>query len=76
MIRKRSLEWRAFLAAGVRAFVLTSGGLRGEEQGRVFSQALPAMLRVLRRQPGPFIARVTMNATVELIYPSRAAQTS
>jgi predicted nuclease of predicted toxin-antitoxin system len=66
-IRKRPLELRALVASGVRAFVLTSGGLRGEEQGRVFRQALPAMLRLLRRQPPPFVARVTAAASVELI---------
>jgi hypothetical protein len=68
-IRKRSLEFTAFVMAGVRAFVLTSGGLRGDEQGEVFRRALPAMLRVLRRQPSPFIARVTAHAAVELMYP-------
>jgi hypothetical protein len=66
-IRKRPLELLALTSSGVRAFVLTSGGLKGEDQRRVFGDALPRMLRILRRQPAPFIARVTADSDVEII---------
>lgn len=66
-IRKRPLELQALRESGVRAFVLTSGGLNGEDQARVFKEALPAMLRLLRRTKPPFIARVTAESTVSLI---------
>jgi hypothetical protein len=66
-IRKREIELRALQKSGVRAFVLTAGGLSGDDQARVFREALPAMLRLLRRHPGSFIARVTANANVEII---------
>lgn len=66
-IRKRPLELRAMQNAGVRAFFLTGGNLSGADQARVFKEALPAMLRLLRRRPGPFIARVTSEGNVALI---------
>lgn len=70
-IRKREIELRALRASKVRAFVLTSGGMRGEEQARVFKEALPAMLRLLRRHPTGFVARITAEASVQLIEVSR-----
>ena len=66
-IRKREIELRALRESGVRAFVLTSGSMRGEEQARVFEEALPAMLRLLRRHATGFVARVTAHANVEII---------
>src|SRR5262245_46353646 len=66
-IRKRPLELRLVCASRVRAFVLTGGNLSGEAQGRIIRSALPAMLRLLRRVPAPFIARITASANVELI---------
>jgi predicted nuclease of predicted toxin-antitoxin system len=58
-IRFRVLERNALLAAGVRAFVLTSGNLRGEEMAEVFVRNLDRMVRLVERRPGPFIARIT-----------------
>jgi hypothetical protein len=39
---------RALKQSGVRTFVLTAGGLKGEDQARIIKEALPAMLRLLR----------------------------
>ena len=66
-IRKREIELRALRQAGVRAFVLTAGGLTGEAQARVLKDALPAMLRLLRREAATFVARVTARSGVETI---------
>ena len=64
-IRRRTLEREALLAAGVRAFVLTSGNLRGAEMAEIFVRHLRRMERLARRTPPPFIARVT-RTSVEL----------
>lgn len=66
-IRKREIELRALQESGVRAFVLTAGGLTGEEQGRVIREAMPGILRLLRRKSSSFVARITANSNVELI---------
>jgi hypothetical protein len=68
-IRYNQLERQALLNAGVRAFVLTARGLRGAEYAQVFVEALPAIHRLLNRQPGPFIAKVTRGADVVLLLP-------
>lgn len=65
-IRFHPHERRALLQAGVCAFVLTAKGLRGEENGAIIVQALPAIRRMLSKQPGPFIARITRGADVAL----------
>jgi hypothetical protein len=66
-IRKREPELRALKESGVRAFVLTASGLNGEDQARVLKEALPAMLRLLRRKAANFVARVTAESSVEII---------
>lgn len=66
-IRRRPLEVGALMAAGVRAFILTSGNLRSEEQAEAFRRALPAMQTLCNARTGPFIARVTRSGNVEII---------
>ncbi len=66
-IRKNEIEKSALRQAGIRAFVLTGAGLRGDEQARVLKDALPVMLRLLGRRAAVFIARVTAASRVELI---------
>jgi predicted nuclease of predicted toxin-antitoxin system len=66
-IRKRRIELQALRQAGVRTFVLTASNLSGEEQARVLKEALPAMLRMLRRRSFHFVARITSEASVGLI---------
>ena len=66
-IRKREIELRALHEAHVRTFVLTAAGLKGDEQARVLKEALPAMLRLLRRRSTHFIARITAESSVEII---------
>ncbi len=66
-IRKREIELLALNEARVRTFVLTAAGLKGDEQAQVLKEALPAILRLLRRRASHFIARVTADANVEII---------
>lgn len=66
-IRYRAFELAALLNAGVSAFVLTSGNLRGEEMADVFVRALPAIRRFVARYTPPFIATVTKSGGVSLL---------
>jgi predicted nuclease of predicted toxin-antitoxin system len=65
-IRFHFHERTALLQAGVCAFVLTAKGLRGEDNGAIVVKALPAIRRMLSKQPGPFIAKITRGADVTL----------
>ena len=66
-IRFHNHERVALLQANVCAFVLTAKGLRGEENGAIIVNALPAIRRMLSKHHGPFIARITRGADVSLI---------
>ncbi len=66
MLRYRETEIAALLAAKVRAFVLTSGNLRGDEMAEAFVKALPRMQRLLKKMKGPFVARVTRGGKTDL----------
>ena len=66
-IRRREIELRALRQAEVRAFVLTAGGLTGQDQARALKSAPPAMVRLLRRRAAAFVARVTAGSRVEVI---------
>lgn len=66
-IRKRELELRALRESGVRTFVLVASNISGPEQARVLSEALPSMLRLLRRRSSHFVARITSESSLEII---------
>lgn len=68
-IRRRTIEINALISSGVSAFVLTAGGLTGEEMGEVFVRAHPAMLRFVKKNPPPFIATVSRKGKVSRYYP-------
>jgi len=57
-IRYRSLELHALRDAGVGAFILTGGNLRGEEIAELLVKRLPAMKRFVAKHQVPFIAIV------------------
>jgi hypothetical protein len=65
-IRRRPHELQALKVAKVRAFVLTSQHLRGEEMAAIFVKHLRRIERLARREAPPFIAQVTQ-ARVALI---------
>ncbi len=63
-IRFRTLERAALMNAGVAAFILTAGGLQGEEMARIFVRVLPTIQKLLAKHPRPFIARITASGAV------------
>ena len=65
-IRTRPIERDALMSAGVRAFFLSAGGLRGDAQVQRFVDALPGMSALASSRAGPFIAIVHAHA-VELL---------
>ena len=69
-IRYRALERNALIRAGVRAFVLTTADLRGEEMGQIFIKALPTIKRFIAKHSPPFIAKVTRSGAVQMLIES------
>lgn len=67
MIRYRGPELSALMKAGVRAFVLTAGNLKGEEMGQIFVKAVPRIRRLVAKSAGPFIARITKSGIVSML---------
>lgn len=66
-IRYRNLERAALMKAGVGAFVLTAGDLKGDEMAQIFVKALPAISRFLRKHRRPFIAKVARSGSVSML---------
>jgi predicted nuclease of predicted toxin-antitoxin system len=67
-IRYRPLELAALRASRVRTFVFTKGNLTAEEMAGIFLRALPKIQRLLRKKKGPFIASISRDASVHLIF--------
>lgn len=67
-IRYRSPELAAIIRTNVRAFVLTGGNLQGDEMGRIFVKALPAIRRFLSKNSPPFVATVTRGGSVSMVF--------
>jgi len=66
-IRYREIEISALMSAKVRAFVLTSGNLRGSEMAAVFVKALARIYRTLKKNNFPFIATISRSGVVTII---------
>jgi hypothetical protein len=58
-IRYRAPALAAIRASAVRMFVLTAGDLQGSEMAAIFARALSRLTTVVRREPAPFIAKIT-----------------
>jgi len=68
-IRYRAIETAALLSARVRAFVLTArGDLTGAEMAAIFLKALPAIRKLCAKHRPPFIARVSRDGGVALVF--------
>jgi hypothetical protein len=65
--KRRELERQAILAGGVRAFFLSATNLAGPEQAAIFVKALPRIRRLCAKHAGPFIARITRMAEVDIV---------
>ena len=67
-IRYRPLELAALRASRVRTFVFTKGNLTAEEMAAIFLRAQPKILKLIRMKKGPFIASISRDAGVHLLY--------
>jgi len=65
-IRRNQLEIDAIFNAGVRAFVITAGGMHVEEQIELLLRAMPKIYRICH-QRGPFIYTITRSGIVSRI---------
>ena len=57
-IRYRTAERAAFMEAGLRMFVLTSGNLSAAEALRILIAAQRGIAEVLSKEAGPFMYRI------------------
>ena len=53
-----ALEREAIRNAGGCAFLVVHGDMKGEEEAAMIAAALPKMLRILKANQAPFIARI------------------
>jgi len=73
-IQHRILEQAAVAKSKVRLFALTAGNLQGTEMADIFAKALPAISRLVRGNPAPFIAKVTKSGSVSMLLTARQLQ--
>lgn len=66
-IRHRGAERAAVEHARVALFIFRGGSMRGEEIAQVLVNALPSMLRLVQRQPRPFIGSISKTGAVKLL---------
>jgi len=66
-IRKVPAERHALMAAGVRAFFLRRGHRTGVEMYEIFKAAMPRILNIVAKHPGPFIALISKNGEIEIL---------
>ena len=61
-IRRRPIEKQALVESGARAFVLSSGNMRGQEMADLLVANLRKIERVVLNTDSPFVAVVTRTA--------------
>lgn len=61
-IRRRPIEKQALMGSGARAFVLSSGNMRGQEMADLLVANLHKIERVVLNTNPPFVAVVTRTA--------------
>jgi hypothetical protein len=66
-IRYRPLELQALESAGLRAFIVISGNVRGVETAAILLKAMPRIMKAVSGQRGPFIYYVYKNSTVKRV---------
>jgi len=59
------IERRALLKAGVRAFVLVPGRMRGAEMAQLLVEALPKIINFTRNNTAPFLAKIYADGSIE-----------
>lgn len=65
--RSRQIEIAGLLKSGAPAFVLASGNTTGEENARAILKAMPQMLKLIDKQPPPFIAKITATGALKIV---------
>jgi hypothetical protein len=58
-IRRNPLERRAYQQVGLRGFVITGHGLKGDEIAALVTRALPGMARRAAGRPGPLLFAIS-----------------
>jgi hypothetical protein len=66
-IRRRRLEVIALRSAGVAAFILTPGSMKGADMGALLARLLPQIERVASKHTRPLIATITPSGTIRVI---------
>jgi hypothetical protein len=66
-IRYRAIEREALVRAGVSAFIFTGKDRTAQELAGIFLKALPRVRRTIRKNPGAFIARISLSSQVTLL---------
>jgi hypothetical protein len=64
-IRFRPLEMQALTAAGIRAFVVICGNVRGAQTAEILRKAMPRILEAVAAGDGPFLYHVYKNSTIK-----------
>ena len=67
-LKSNILELRTLLQANTASFLLTNAEATGAQMGRIYLNALPQMLRFLRKFSTPFIATVSNAGIVSLVH--------
>ncbi len=70
MIRRRRIEFDAIISAKVKAFILTSGNLRGDEIEAVITNNLGKIFKIAEEFQAPFIAAVR-RTDVKILFPRK-----
>ena len=65
--RSRQIEIAALINSGAPAFVLASRNTTGPQNGKAILTAMPQVLRLIKKMPPPFIAKITAAGAVELV---------
>jgi predicted nuclease of predicted toxin-antitoxin system len=50
--------------SNARVFILVRGDLTGQEMAEIFVTSLSSILRIVKRHPAPFIAKIYRNGSV------------
>lgn len=66
-IRYRAVEKHALLSAGIAAFFLSRGDLKGVEMAAIVIKAMPRIIRFIKKYRRPFIASISRAGQVSIL---------
>ena len=67
-IRARTAERAALLSAGVRAFILRTGGLSGPQNGQILARAYPRIIKFCLGNRPPFVAGISPGGRIQMLF--------